>query len=560
LENSGLVSSVEDEVTCIFQLNSRVCSLTVKGAYSTVWWKGNQPNGSSPQTLTVFECICCILTMASPDSIPSLSAISSGSCSDDLSPVDDVAKKLVFETPKRFQSKWGDAIANIALPPSPTDLSVSESIARTDFALDDHPKIAAAQPINETEIVQSNCNLAIEEPQGYSASISEFTHSMDVFGPAFAEGWEDLSRKNKTAGEFFTKFDLSEEDASFWPPRPMGKESVKFDTPPNDDDITVVTKNTDAKQISYDDWRSKREAMEMEVIALKEVIRVDSMHILKLKRGLDHAKEAANHHLPVIKVLTSKLRVSKRDHGNSVKAAQQHEIRARQDKETIATLNAKVTLLTKTKTNAATTKKPTDEKEVQHLRYENDLFATHIIENETEMKRLKVALETKETAIVNLALAMENMKKAAHVGNLQDIESKRLVEVFDLKSKLEDLTLNLDRAVANSRTELKTKDRQIREIKLLVEIVLARQNEQGSDKIHSRAETSTIVKHIVSMDRQVEVLVETLRCRDTEVLELKKCVIEAQGLSSPNASSTDTATTADSTPLKRFKGWFGNYN
>ena len=539
--------------------------------------------------------------MESPDSVPSLSAISS--VSDDFSPVQDVAKKLVFDTPKKFQSKWGDAIANIVIPPSPIESFVNEPSARSDFPLDDYPKITE-QTMIETEVGKRLCIPAIEEPQGYSDPMSDLTHGMDVFGPAVTEGSED--RRIKTAAaELFTKFDLSEEDASSWPPRPMGKESVKFDTPPNEDDTSFVTKNTETKQVSADDLRSKYESMMMQVNALEEFIRFNSRHVMKLKRGLDHAKEAAHHHLSVIKLLSSKLRVSKRDHGNSVKAAQQHEIRARQDKESIEILKAEIHLLTKVVAKSATTKTPTDETEVQHLRYENDLFATHIIENENKIERLKMALETKESTLVNLALQMENMKKAAHVEslhdveskriaevemkrlkvaletketeivhlasavenmskatqvvNLQDIESKRLEEVLDIKSTLDNLTLNLDRAVADSRTELKTKDRQIRELKMLVEIVMARQNEQGSEKIHPRVpETSMIVKHIVSMDREVEVLVKTLHCRDTEILELKRYVMEAKDLSSPTASSKGTASTADSTPRKRFQSWFGH--
>jgi hypothetical protein len=123
----------------------------------------------------------------------------------------------------------------------------------------------------------------------------------------------------------------------------------------------------------------REKSLEHECVALKEILRVDSENILKLKGEQEKLRAADSEHKIDIRLLKLELDAAKRE-----KELQQE--RESQHLETIKILKDEVDSLTKEGSVWS-------RKKIEQMRLENELFASQIIENEVETKEIRSSLE-----------------------------------------------------------------------------------------------------------------------------------------------------------------------
>jgi len=131
-----------------------------------------------------------------------------------------------------------------------------------------------------------------------------------------------------------------------------------------DDAETAVTSNTSNLGVTAGSHTPNVKSLELECSTLKEIIRVDSVSILKLKTShekLRHDAAKLKHELEYLKKDRDLLREREAQH-----------------RETIRVLKKELD----TVTQIGAMSSPEAQKELEQLRIENELFATQIIENE----------------------------------------------------------------------------------------------------------------------------------------------------------------------------------
>ena len=198
-----------------------------------------------------------------------------------------------------------------------------------------------------------------------------------------------------------------------------------------------------------------------------------------------------------------------------------------------------------------------DGKLLTQLRFEKDLLAIQIVENETLMKTMKDKLQRKNAELVSLELETQKMIEAALVEDLLRKELSMGTEGLNLKSKVEDLTKKLDNVeqerltmLADYAIELHVKDKEIAEIKEMVRIVMTRQEEQSYCSLDVAAQ-------IAAKDEEMDNHVATLRSRDAEILEFKERFVSSNGMVNTDCSSAKEAMTMGCSPFQMIRGCFG---
>ena len=493
-------------------------------------------------------------SMASPDSVPSLSELSSGTL--DYSPDDGISRKL-FHTPQKFQSKWGDAMANICCePPSPTrslDGSSQTSMDSLKIVISTSSEVATTRARhNLLEAVEGhslkNDTSALTRHSMYSAPVKEFG-TMEDYGPGC------FTLRSTQMTPFVPMFDIPEYDDSYGPSRPKSTWPRMLGLPTDIVHVNAGPKNAETVEMSLDHWRGKTDSLEREIDALKEIIHLDAINTLKLKVNIDELKGAAQDHTANT-FFPCQLRASNLEASKLGKFDDGHEDCQRQHKETINILKAEVDRLTTIQKNNKS-KRINDEKLLNQLRFENDLLAIQIVENETLMKTMKENLHRKNAELVSLELKSQKMIEAALVEDLLSKELSIGTEGLNLKSKVENLTKMLDfveqerlNMLANYAMELHLKDKEITEIKEMVRMVLTRQEEQSSC-------SHDVAAYIANKDEEIDKHVEKLRICDGEILELKKRIVGTNGIVNPDCSLAEVAITVGYSPFRMIKGCFG---
>ena len=449
-------------------------------------------------------------------------------------------------------------MANIgSIPPSPArsmDGLSQISMDSLDIAISMSTEVATARARQdllqavEGHPLKNAAVAALTEHSLYSASVREFGN-MEDYGPGC------FTLRSTQVSPFVPMFDLPEYDDSYGPSRPKSTWPRTLGPPTDLDDVTVVANNAETVELSFDAWRGRTDTLEREVDALKEIIRLDAINIFKLKVNIDELKEISQHQLThqffPCQLSTSNLEARKRD-----KYDDEHEDRERQYMETIYILKAEVDRLTTIQKNNLSNRL-NDGKLLTQLRFEKDLLAIQIVENETLMKTMKDKLQRKNAELVSLELETQKMIEAALVEDLLRKELSMGTEGLNLKSKVEDLTKKLDNVeqerltmLADYAIELHVKDKEIAEIKEMVRIVMTRQEEQSYCSLDVAAQ-------IAAKDEEMDNHVATLRSRDAEILEFKERFVSSNGMVNTDCSSAKEAMTMGCSPFQMIRGCFG---
>jgi len=289
--------------------------------------------------------------MATPDSVPSLSALSSAS--DDPGDV----KRALFQTPESECNKR--ALSYSRSEEDETDSlfgsdiisEASENLASTDKVSRAHYIAPLLMPTTTQNLTKERAESSNQlQPACHSAlglSRSEFTEMFSMFG---------MNKKPST---------LSQDLHS---PNSM---TADLGTPETDA-ITEVTSNVDHSVIS---WDRKIDSLERECATLKDIIKSDSVRILQLRTELSTLRGNG----PAIDSPTQK-------QVDALKLEKDALLRRESlHLETIKTLKHELKELVKKENNT----NPAIPKELEQLRLENELLASQIVENEAELHALE---------------------------------------------------------------------------------------------------------------------------------------------------------------------------
>jgi len=139
-------------------------------------------------------------------------------------------------------------------------------------------------------------------------------------------------------------------------------------------DSTIMTSNMTQAAVRT---RSppKVDSLERECATLKEIIKGDSVHIIRLKASMERQQEETSD-------LRQELELVKKERDLLKERESQHT-------ETMKILKKEIDALTQ---DVGVDKSPETHKELEQLRIENELFASQIIENEIELREARSVL------------------------------------------------------------------------------------------------------------------------------------------------------------------------
>jgi hypothetical protein len=227
-------------------------------------------------------------------------------------------------------------------------------------------------------------------------------------------------------------FDIFDGSQKHWPPHKAYSDSeVEFQPPSS----TSETSTTVTSNMGFSSGKStqREKSLEHECVALKEILRVDSENILKLKGEQEKLREVDSENKIDIRLLTLELDAAKRE-----KELQQE--RESQHLETIKILKEEVDSLTKVGSVWS-------RKKIEQMRLENELFASQIIENEVETKEIRSSLELLlvENEEIRSDLASVRGEHGVHYKTTSD-QVEEVGTIFpktDLAKQVESLELRL---------------------------------------------------------------------------------------------------------------------
>lgn len=192
------------------------------------------------------------------------------------------------------------------------------------------------------------------------------------------------------------------------------------------DDVTEVTNNLDQSFDILDQsnlsWERKTESLERENATLKEILASDSATILRLKTELSmYREDEQSQPLGPLNAMETKCRVIENDvllHNEAMIQQLQDEI------------------------HALTQAKPVDStvspKEIQQLRLENELLASQIVENESEL--LKTVERMKLMTVENTKLKIANQQAPSN----RSLDYILITQVASLTTRISDVERLLD--------------------------------------------------------------------------------------------------------------------
>jgi hypothetical protein len=325
-------------------------------------------NTSAALAIEVLLLHCCTMmrVVATPESaVPSLTESSPASTD-----TDDVTRVLFdIDTPEQKSRTSSPRVHWPNQDGTYRDSSYSSDVSVASLSLGDASYIVKGEYAGDSQ------SLTPHSPQQLvSGSKSDLQRSKvgdDMVIETSCHGGLNLSPID--VAKIFDIFDGSQKQ---WPLHQAYSE-VEFQPPSSTSETsTTVTSNMG---LSSGKSTQREKSLEHECVALKEILRVDSENILKLKSEQEKLRAVDSEHKTAIRLLKLELDAAKRE-----KELQQE--RESQHVETIKILKEEVDSLTRVGSVWS-------RKKIEQMRLENELFASQIIENEVETKEIRSSLE-----------------------------------------------------------------------------------------------------------------------------------------------------------------------
>lgn len=404
-----------------------------------------------------------------PDSVPSLSALSSASTDPG-----DVARVL-FQTPEHEQNKETLKLSRSADEKASlfgSDISVASS--ESDGTIVETYPTARASDFQPILMPTSSQNLVKENDQT--------SESIPV--PATCHG--ALSMTPQDLAGMFNIFGIAPKPADDSPellsPSSIAADSgVETDT----DAVTEVTSNVDTSVIS---WDRRIDSLERECATLKDIIKSDSVRILQLRTELAWLRGKG----PAVDSPTKKqVDALKREKDTLLQRESLHL-------ETIKLLKKELEEMAEAKNES-----PAISKELEQLRLQNELLASQIVENETELR----ALET-ENSLLKEELA--NMRKQETVpiasskddsGSSRDELEAQVASLFAKISEIESDRERRDKALADE-------SRQTHEELATIKTLILEPQPHIPEELHAERESDAAEQKAANDSDAVEVTLE----------------------------------------------------
>lgn len=315
--------------------------------------------------------------VTSPDSIPSLAEVSQASIE-----ADDIARGL-FPSPEREDTE-------VAIRYSQNQSGGEDSVFEFDNSI-------ASEVDSALENFQTNSSLLLPESQRSDVDALG-TPEIDTVAGACHSAMTTLSPKKLAA--MFNIFDSSHRSDS----------SVN-------DAVTEVTSNIDQSVVS---WERKVDSLERDCATLKDIIKVDSATILRLKTELSefHDAESLLHSKPNNKGFPLD--------GSNTRGLDILTERETQHIETIEVQKGELD------NSYAAMNTYTATKEIERLRLENALFASQIVENEIELTVARTNAKQLEEESRKLMYELEILRvQAAQTSLVKERQPEREL-IYDL--------------------------------------------------------------------------------------------------------------------------------
>jgi hypothetical protein len=333
-----------------------------------------------------------------PDSVPSLAELSIESAEeveDDDDDDDDEIARVLFESesPAKHQVESSEAFRG-------KEVDKASDFPSSDVSVASEPYSSQG---SEATLGITASNHKLFEPSAPESSTSPDEPDGQHF-PNSCHGGLNLAPRD--LADIFTMFQGNQR---YWPPAPSPPVSLADS---GTDAVTAVASNLGTSNTTS--WERKVDSLERECTTLKDIIKADSITILKLKGEIETLRSKGNG--PEIRRLKSELDLLRRENGCLRERDAQHV-------ETVRILKEEVNKLSKLNYASANAQKA-----VEQLRLENELFASQIIENEAEIRRTcAIVQQLKETALQakrDENLTMDNQPKMPKQDNRNDTESE----------------------------------------------------------------------------------------------------------------------------------------
>ena len=338
----------------------------------------------------------------SPDTIPSLTESSLAE-----SPQDHVSRKLFQSEDK--ESIWEEMV-------KVSKISEKNAFHDEECSVFDAPRSVVS------------LDLAVESPLARGVDIDEkiaLKRSIRSQSEHFLKCTESAEDATSVFGSvpprkplvnLFSMFD-SNQRPQIWPStKPMcGSTRTCFEecgqSNNSEDDITFKLDNTTSVTTATgphwleEKWRKKAIFVERECVALKELVQIDAERISRLKEALKGLNENEKQRKLEMATVTLELKKARKYIEVLSKEHEEFAEREAQHLETIKHLKKEINELTENRNV------PYDEKMIESLKFENDLFAAQMVENERLMDRFHVQLGCKDAENERLQLTIESLQE-----------------------------------------------------------------------------------------------------------------------------------------------------
>lgn len=473
-----------------------------------------------------------------PDSAPSVTALSQNSSTD----LESVARAL-FRTPENEKWTSGGSYSPSVLSDSDSDSDSEEE--RSAFASGDTVTsldLAVDIPtLLKKQKKPPSIWKALREQNGSdskvsgSKSLDEFERSQPKPRPSSAPGGYLNVAPSQLTNAFSA---LDRKMDPFWSSRvfhsdtPSGEDEALaedgFFTPSDFTPPPALSANVQPGG----DWRHKAESLQRERNTLKEIIRVDSYNILNLKRALENFDRQSKQKNNETEALNAELQSSKQ-------RVEFLEARDKEHNKTIKVLRDEVGRLAELVAEEIETHKADS---AEQLRFENELFASQIIQSEAEMSNMLAMLEQKQVSNDNLRRTIDEME--AKVGMLQlvqsnesepvqrrldmllksppSIEQDLIDQVGCLSSKLSEIESEKRAMKMHFEEEVRQKEQEMREVEEMID--RAKQNHEEQIRLSDARQEREVamISNISTIDQELEFLTQTLLEKDEEIFALKR--------------------------------------
>lgn len=327
-------------------------------------------------------------SLSSPDSIPSLSALSSASTDPD-----DNVSRVLFRSPKT-----ADQVEN---------------------ASQQHEYSLSASSNASTRSLPTSSN-------GSDSSEDRITHETSPRSTGLAGPLPSKEREvpilpschgglNLSPTELANIFAIFNESNQKWPPKaeqetsPCRKSSPGSVADSGTDAVTTVTSNIGPAK----SWERKVDSLERECVTLKEIIKADAVNMVGLKSQIKSLRTHKSATFPEVAKVKSELAEVQREKELLLERDAQHV-------ETIKILKDEVNTLSKLHFDSNS-----KDKEISQLRLENQLFAAQIVENESEIQEMRQLIDMMQKEMKDRCQGEQPNSGDASPGQVLDVSGVR---------------------------------------------------------------------------------------------------------------------------------------